>query len=201
MYKKQMRVQKTVCLLAIIAAAVLFVYALGIITDIYDGLYFTMASVKDPMKDPSKLKIPGAIIYFQMQEFNSQLVNQSLVLILLACLLFITNTQVRRKYYIGNFVAIGAYSAAAVAVSVWSHQQIEAFKHQYLTTIDFEALKEFCEMLDKEYIDSTVWFDLHYVALGFLLLTVAALLGNMIWKICLMRSESKLLAQRKEAAV
>ena len=201
MYKKQMRVQKTVCLLAIIAAAVLFVYALGIITDIYDGLYFTMASVKDPMKDPSKLKIPGAIIYFEMQEFNSQLVNRSIVLILLACSLFLTNTQVRRKYYIGNFVAIGAYSTAAVALSVWSHQQIEAFKHQYLTTIDFEKLKEFCDMLDKEYIESTLWFDLHYVAIGIVLLSVAALVGNMIWKICLMRTESKLLAQGKEAAV
>ena len=201
MYKKQMRVQKTVCLLAIIAAAVLFVYALGIITDIYDGLYFTMASVKDPMKDPSKLKIPGAIIYFEMQEFNSQLVNRSIVLILLACSLFLTNTQVRRKYYIGNFVAIGAYSTAAVALSVWSHQQIEAFKHQYLTTIDFEKLKEFCDMLDKEYIESTLWFDLHYVAMGLVLLSVAALVGNMIWKICLMRTESKLLAQGKEAAV
>ena len=201
MYKKQMRVQKTVCLLAIIAAAVLFVYALGIITDIYDGLYFTMASVKDPMKDPSKLKIPGAIIYFEMQEFNSQFVNRSIVLILLACLLFITNTQVRRKYYIGNFVAIGAYSATAIAVSIWSHQQIEAFKHQYLTTIDFEKLKEFCDLLGKEYIDSTLWFDLHYVALGLLLLSVAALLGNMIWKICLMRAESKLLAAGKETAV
>lgn len=201
MYKKQMRIQKTVCLLAIIAAAVLFVYALGIITDIYDGLYFTMASVKDPMKDPSKLKIPGAIIYFQMQEFNSQLVNRSLVLILLACALFVTNTQVRRKYYIGNYVAIGAYSTAAIALSVWSHQQIEAFKHQYLTTIDFEKLQEFCDLLDKEYIESTLWFDLHYVAVGLVLISVVALVGNMIWKICLMRAENKLLAQGKEAEV
>ena len=201
MYKKQMRVQKTVCLLAIIAAAVLFVYALGIITDIYDGLYFTMASVKDPMKDPSKLKIPGAIIYFEMQEFNSQFVNRSLVLILLACALFVTNTQVRRKYYIGNFVAIGAYSTAAIALSVWSHQQIEAFKHQYLTTIDFEKLQEFCDLLDKEYIESTLWFDLHYVAVGIVMISVVALLGNAIWKVCLMRAENKLLAQGGEAAV
>lgn len=201
MYKNQMRAQKTICLLAIIAAAVLFIYALGLITDIYDGLYFTMASVKNPTENVEKLKIPGAIIYFDMQEFNSQLVSGSIVLILLACLLFVTNTQVRRKYYIGNYVAIGAYSIVAVAVSIWSHQQIEAFKHQYLTTIDFEKLKEFCELLDKEYIESTLWFDLHYAAVGLLLLTVVLLVGNMIWKICLMRSENRLLRQGKEAAV
>ena len=157
MYKKQIRIQKTACLLAIIAAALLFAYALGIITDIYDGLYFTMASVKDPMKDPSKLKIPGAVIYFQMQEFNRDFVNMSIGLILLACLLFVTNTQTRRRYYIANYVAIGAFSSAAVAMTIWSHQQISAFKHQYLTTIDFEKLKELCEMLDKKYIESTFW--------------------------------------------
>ena len=201
MYKYQMRAQKTICLLAIIAAAVLFAYALGIVTDIYDGLYFTMASVKNPQENVEKLKIPGAIIYFDMQEFNSQFVSGSIVLILLGCLLFVTNTQVRRKYYIGNYVAIGAYSIMAVALSIWSHQQIEAFKHQYLTTIDFEKLKEFCELLDKEYIDSTMWFDLHYFAVGLLLLTVVALLGNMVWKICLMHGERKLLENGKEAAV
>lgn len=201
MYKKQIRIQKTACLLAIIAAALLFVYALGIITDIYDGLYFTMASVKDPMKDPSKLKIPGAVIYFQMQEFNRDFVNMSIGLILLACLLFVTNTQTRRRYYIANYVAIGAYSTAAVAMTIWSHQQISAFKHQYLTTIDFEKLKELCEMLDKKYIESTFWFDAHYAVAGLMLLSVLLLVGSMIWKILLMRGEKKLIARGKEAAV
>lgn len=201
MYKKQMRIQKTACLLAVIAAALLFVYALGIITDIYDGLYFTMASVKDPMKDPSKLKIPGAIIYFEMQEFNRTFVSRSIGLILLACLLFITNTQTRRRYYIGNYVAIGVYSVAAVALTTWSHIQLEAFKQQYLTTIDFEKLQELCDMLDKEYIDSTFWFDAHYAVAGVVLLSVVALLGSMFWKIALMRGEKKLLAHREEARV
>lgn len=201
MYKKQMRIQKTACLLAVIAAALLFVYALGIITDIYDGLYFTMASVKDPMKDPSKLKIPGAIIYFEMQDFNRSFVSRSIVLILLACVLFVTNTHTRRRYYIGNYVAIGAYSIAAVAMTIWSHIQLEAFKQQYLTTIDFEKLHELCEMLDKEYIDSTFWFDAHYAAAGLVIVSVVVLLGSMIWKILMMRTEKKLLDQGQEAQV
>ena len=38
MYKKQLVFQKYVCLFAVIAAAMSFVYSLGIITDIYDSL-------------------------------------------------------------------------------------------------------------------------------------------------------------------
>ena len=38
MYRKQLRFQKLICLLCVIAAAITFVYALGILTDIYDGL-------------------------------------------------------------------------------------------------------------------------------------------------------------------
>ena len=58
MYKKQLVFQKFVCLLAIIAAALSFVYALGIITDIYDSMYTTM---RDP-SNPTNTKVPGSII-------------------------------------------------------------------------------------------------------------------------------------------
>ena len=47
MYKKQLRFQKFACLFAIIAAAVSFVYALGIMTDLYDSLYATMMNPND----------------------------------------------------------------------------------------------------------------------------------------------------------
>ena len=197
MYKKQLGFQKIVCLLAIVAAAVYFVYSLGIITDIYDSLYSTM-------RNPNNLydtKVPGSIIYYDMQEFNQQFVNFSLVLILLAALLFLTNTQVRRRYYIGNYVAIGVYSIAATAVTVWSHTQISAFKVQYLTTVDFEALKAYSDLWKTFYTESTFWLDLHYFVGGLAMLSVALLIGNMIWKIVMMRSEAKLLEAGKEAAV
>jgi len=93
MYKKQLRFQKIACLLAIIAAAVMFLYSLGMITDIYDSLYSTM-------RNPNNLldtKVPGSIIYYDMQDFNKQMVTYSIGLILLGCLLFVTNTQVRRR--------------------------------------------------------------------------------------------------------
>jgi hypothetical protein len=197
MYKKQLRFQKIVCLLAILAAAVCFVYSLGIITDIFDSL-------KSTMRNPNNLldtKVPGSIIYYDMQEFNRQFVNMSVGMIVVSCLLFLTNTQVRRKYYIGNYVATCVYCLCAIALSVWSHIEIEAFKHQFLTTVDFEALKAYAEMWKTYYTESTLMLDIHYVTGALLVFSSVLLLGNMVWKICLMRAEKKLLAGGKEAKV
>lgn len=195
MYKKQLVFQKFACMFALVAAAASFVYSLGIITDIYDTLYSTMMN-------PNNLNetfVPGSIIYYDMQGFNKQFTEVSIVLILVACLLYLTNTQIRRKYYIGNYTAIGIYSVATLGVTVWSHMQISAFKVQYLTTVDFEALKTFAEMWNKPYSESTLMLDLHYAVAAIAVLSVAALIGNMIWKIQLMKAEDALIAEGKEA--
>ena len=197
MYKKQLRFQKIICLLCLIAAAVTFVYSLGILTDIYDGLFLAT----DPKKPTNDGRVAGSTIYYQMQEFNAQLVTFSIVLILLAALLYLMNTHIRRKYYLGNYGSIGLFSVAGVACVVWSHIQIAAYKVQYLTTVDFEALKELCEMKNKPFIKSTLMLDLHYVVGAFLLLCVVGLVYNMIWKIRMMRAEDALLKAGEEARV
>ncbi len=197
MYKSQMRFQKIICLIAVIVAAVYFVYALGILTDIHDALKDTMRN----KNDYTQTKVPGSIIFYEMQPFNKLFVNLSIGLILLSCLLFVMNTHVRRKYYIGNYVAIGAYSAGAIALTVWSHIQIDAYAKQYMTTVDFAALKEYSDRWGSLYLDNTNLLDLHYVVGGAAILTVIGLIGNMIWKIVLMREEDKLIAEGKEATV
>ena len=194
MYRKQLRFQKLICLLCVIAAAVTFVYSLGILTDIYDGL----SLATNPKKPTDDGKVAGSTIYFRMQPFNSTFVNLSLGLILLAVLLFILNTHVRRRYYIGNYISTVLYSASAVALTVWSHIRIEAFKHEYLTTVDFEALKELCEMKNKPFIKSTTMLDLHYAVAVILILAAAALVFNMVWKIKLMKAEKALLTAGEE---
>ena len=195
MYKKQLVFQKFACMFAVVAAAISFVYSLGIVTDIYDSLYSTMM---DP-NDLTQTFVPGSIIYYDMQDFNKSFMNVSIVLILLACLLYLTNTHIRRKYYIGNYVSVGLYSIATLAVGIWSHLQIEAFKVQYLTTVDFEALKTFAEMWNKPYIESTFMLDLHYFVLAMAVLSVVALVVNAIWKVRMMRAEDALIAEGKEA--
>ena len=193
MYKIQMTFQKIACYLTVIAGAVSFIYSLGMLTDLYDSLYYTMSNPKDL----TKTKVPGSIIYYDMQDFNKLLLYLSIGLILLGALVFLTQTHARRKYYIGNYVATGLYAAAAVGVTVWSHIQIEAYKIQYLTTVDFAALAKFSKGMKTFYTDSPFWFDLHYVMAACLLITAVLIVANAIWKVSLMRNETRLIAESK----
>ena len=196
MYKKQMTVQKILCLAAIIVSGVFFLYSLGIMTDLYDSLYTTM---RNP-NNINQTSVPGSQIYYYMQDFNNTLLMCSIGLILLAVLLYVTNTHVRRRYYIGNFFATGAFTVASVAMSVYGHTYIEAYKQFYLTNLDFAALKEFAEMWGTLYTDSTLWFDLHYLVFGLMLVVSALLVCNAVWKVNLMKDEAKLVEEGRGAA-
>ena len=134
-----------------------------------------------------------------MQDFNKSLLKYAIGLILLACLLFLTQTHVRRKYYVGNYVAVGLYSAATVAYVAWAHAYIEGYKAAFLTQIDFEALKQHAEMWKTAYVDSTFWFDAHYAVYAVLLIVTVLLVLNLIWKIRLMKAEQRLIKAGKEA--
>ncbi|MBE7003343.1 MAG: hypothetical protein E7425_03535 [Ruminococcaceae bacterium] len=195
MYKKQMALQKLICLLAIFASALVFLYSLGIMTDLYDTLYSTM---RNPA-DLTQTDVPGSIVYYTMQPFNSALLRYSIGLLLLACLLYITNTHTRRKYYIGNYLAVGAYAAANVYIAVWAHGYIEAYKERFLR-VDFEALRAHADLWKTAYTESTFWFDAHYAVFALTILVSAALVANAAWKTMLMRDEKRLLNEGKEAA-
>ena len=192
MYKKQMKLQRIACFLSIAASALIFLYALGIMTDLYDMLY-TMVPVPD---DPSSVKVAGAMIYYDMQGFNHTFLLASIGLILMSVLLFITNTHVRRKYYIGNYFAICANAVANVCVAKWANGQIMGFKAQYLSTVDFEQLERRLARAGT-YTDSTFWFDVNTYLFGFALVVVAVLIISAIWKIVMMNSEKKLIEAGK----
>lgn len=195
MYKKQLTLQKVLCLLAIISSALVFLYALGIMTDLYDTLYSTM---RNPA-DLTQTDVPGSIVYYNMQGFNAYLLKCSIVLILLACVLFITNTHVRRRYYIGNYVAIGAFAAANFYVAIDTHGYIELFKARFLS-VDFEALRAHADLWKTAYTESTFWFDAHYFVFAVSLLVSVGLILCTVWKIRLMKEEAALIKQGKEAA-
>lgn len=195
MYKKQLTAQKFICFAAIIVSAAVFIYSLGIMTDLYDTLYSTMRNANDL----SKTDVPGSIVYYNMQNFNGMFLQAAIGLILAGLLLFITNTHIRRKYYIGNYAAVGIFSIASLAMIFWAHGQIELYKAQFLQ-VDFEALKEHAEMWNTAYTESTFWFDVHYFLFGLLFLVVVALIGNVIWKRKLMQEEQSLINQGKGAA-
>lgn len=192
MFKKQMKMQRIACFLSIAASALIFLYALGIMTDLYDMLY-TMVPVPD---DPTSVKVAGAMIYYDMQGFNQQLLRVSIALILLSCALFVTNTHSRRKYYVGNYIAIGLNAAANVAAALWAHGQIAAFKAQYMTTVDFVQLERRLARAGT-YTDSTFWFDVNTYLFAFALIVAALLIAGAVWKATLMKSERKLIEAGK----
>ena len=195
MYKKQMKCQKAVCLLCMISSVIVFLYALGIMTDLYDSLYSTMMNPADL----TQTTVPGSIVYYNMQEFNSVFLKYSIGLILLACLLYITNTHIRRKYYIGNYAAAALFVIANVNIAIWAHQYIEIFKAQFLN-VDFEALKKHAELWKTTYTESTFWFDIHVAVFAISLIASAALVGVVFWKVSLMKEEQKIIEAGRKAA-
>lgn len=197
MYKTQLKIQKLTCLAAIIISALVFVYALGLMTDIYDSLYQAVTLKTEEgtgNKYVSSEKVEGASIFMDMQPFNQKLLVGSIAMIILGAFLFVTNTSTRRRYYVSNYVAVGLYSVAGLALSVYSHIQIQAFRTQFLTTVDFDGLKEFSDMWGTLYTKSTFAFDVHYLVFGLLILVIAALIANVVWKEKLMGEEKALLA-------
>lgn len=199
MYKRQVKLQKLICLFALIAGVAVFAYALGFATDLYDAFYEAVSA------KTLKSRIPGGELLYLIQPFNSQLLMVGVGMILLAVLLFITSTQSRRRYYIGNYVSTGLYAVAAVAATVWAHMWIEAYKAYFLTHVDFAVFKEYAEKRNSLYTESTFWFDAHYVVFAVLILAAVLLVANAIWKVSLMKQEAKLLQNgedtKKDVAV
>ena len=136
---------------------------------------------------------------YNMQGFNAYFLKCSIVLILLAVLLFVTNTHVRRRYYIGNYISIAAFAAANFYIAFDAHTYIELFKARFLA-IDFEALRAHADLWKSAYTESTFWFDVHYAVFAVSLLVSVGLVLCAVWKIWLMREEAALIKQGKEAA-
>ncbi len=195
MYKKQMTAQKVLCMAAIIVSVIFFMYALGIMTDLYDSLYDTMRNPNDVYQTD----VPGSIVYYQMQEFNRMFLMLSIGQLLLAVLLYLTNTHCRRKYYIGNYVSTGLFIAGGVYNAVFAHYYIEIFKARFLQ-VDFAALKEHAEMWGTLYTESTFWFDAHYLVFGLMLIVCVLLAVNAVWKVRLMKDERSLVEEGRRVA-
>ena len=198
MYKKQLTWQKILCFAALVACGVLFLYSLGLSTDLFDGLFYALP--EEAKLATSKVNVPGAEVYYNIQPFNRQLLSTSIVMLLLACLLFITNTHTRRKYYISNTISTFAFTGGGLYTALWGHANIQDFKAQFLS-IDFTAYEKYATRRKKPFIDSTFWFDAHYVVFALLLLICALLVINYFWKLHLMRAEKKLIDAGKGGAV
>ena len=192
MYKKQMILQRIVCYLQLIASALVFIYSLGLLTDLYDNKFNYYA------ENLEKPQVAGTEIYYYMQEFNQNLTAVGIILILLAVSLFVFRNNVRRKYYIANYITVAVNTIASIAASVWALNNVFIYRAQYLL-VDFVELKKRSEMFGFSYTESTFWFDISVVVFGLLLVVTALNVANLIFKVVLMKSEKQLLEAGKEA--
>ena len=206
MYRKQMLLQRILCILMIVTSAVVFVYALGYMTDANDMIAAAaLGHESDTLTkaETDVLKAPMRQYLNDMNLFDRDFVKVGIALILVSLTLLLTNTHTRRKYYISNYVTTALTAGAACAAAVWAHHHINLLKNQYYSgSINFEFIKEACDDLVRDgnvksvnvYTESAFWFDVHYYIFGILLLTAALLIMNAIWKTILMKRERNALA-------
>lgn len=193
MYKKQMTLQRITSFILLAAAVLVFVYSLGIMTNLHDTL-----ALVSTYAESSRNYVKGATIFLEMQPFNRELTTAGIILILSAVALFVFRSNDRRRYYIANYITIGINAVANVAVSIWALISVFAYKAQYLQ-IDFEKLKTVAEKYDVLYNKSTFWFDASIAVFGFVFLATALSIANLVFKVILMRAEKKLIEEGKEA--
>lgn len=186
-----MLVQRIVGYLVLAAAALVFIYSLGLVTDLHYNNFFYYS------ENPDSPVFEGAEIYREIQPFNSQLTACGLVLILSAVANLIFGAHTRRKYYIGNYITICLNAALSVGVSVFGIINVIKYRALY-DQIDFEALKMWQELLKKHYSISPFWFDAGYYVFGFVILVAIISLLSLAFKVYVMREEAKLLEGGKE---
>ena len=196
MYRKQMTLQKIVCFIMLASSVITFAYSLGIMSDLYESFYYSIRSTENPARNP----IAGSLIYYDMQDFNKAFLKAGIALILISLILFVTNTHIRRRYYIGNVIAVMANVIANIAVAIWASAQIGVYKDKFLNEVDFQAFREYADLMKSYYTESTFWFDVHIYVFGFGILACLLLVANLIWKFVLMDQEQKLIGTGKEEA-
>ncbi len=194
MYKAQIKFQKIICFVTLAASFLVFLYSLGIMTDIFDSLYPTMI---DP-EDYTQTWVTGSVLYYDMQPFNYALTRIGIGLILISLVLFVTSTHKRRRYYFANIFATILNTIAGIAAAVYCLPKIKAFKIQFLTTVNFEELKFFADIFNSTYTESTFWLDISVYVFAILLVADALLVCNLIWKFVMMHMEKALIKQGKE---
>ena len=178
------------------SSVITFAYSLGIMSDLYESFYYSIRSTENPARNP----IAGSLIYYDMQDFNKAFLKAGIALILISLILFVTNTHIRRRYYIGNVVAVMVNVIANIAVAVWASAQIGVYKDKFLNEVDFQAFREYADLMKSYYTESTFWFDVHIYVFGFGILACLLLVANLIWKFMLMDQEQKLIKAGKEEA-
>ena len=182
MFKPQMMFQKILFTSLLIFSGVVFVYSLGLMTDLY-GLYQVKAIGS----------ITGANLFYDMQPYNKLLVDLAIICFISSVVPFIAASNSRRKYYIGNYIATAIQAGTYVATSAFILVNTMKYRSQFVNGVDFEAYKALAEKMKFSYSESTFFFDAGFVIAALLLIAAGLVVYNLTWKIKIVKQENKIL--------
>ncbi len=136
-----------------------------------------------------------ALLYDDMQSFNTMMMYFGIAMILLAVLLYVTACNKRRNYYISNYVATGLCAGGNIIMSIVCLILNGYWRNEFLR-LDFEAWKELLDdpLIVPHYSESTFWFDIGFAVYAIVIVASIILILNLVWKIMLMKGEKQLLS-------
>ncbi len=191
-------------LVSLVIAALTFVFAMAFLTGSMGEVAYYLEVTGSTTVD----RINCREFVDASQNFVSTLEILSIVFILLAAFLFVTASNSRRNYYITNYIAVGLFSAFAVAIGVYTLFSVIQIQNLFYNGIAWEAgTNNGFNVADNPIIEhpltrSSASFALGYALFVIVILDAAAIVLSTVWKIKLMKGEKKLLEQGfvKEAA-
>lgn len=198
--KAQMKFQKILSLITLIVGALCFLYALCFFSgNLSDLMYYKAENLSSRYASYAEMSD-----YFieDGQLFVTLMVVMGIVYICAAALLYITDTNKRRKYYVTNYVASG------VAITVAAVTAVICIAFMFILLIDFSNIEIDFEDTSrglgyiysrmKEQGAPIVKTDTYMFIIGFVVALIAlanavAWALNLVWKIKLMKGEKALL--------
>ena len=200
--KAQMKFQKWLCLGMIIVGALSLLYAFCYMTGSMSELGQSIDIVGTNRSsrfnagyDENGNLLNDALLYDEMQPFNTMMMYFGIAMILLAVLLYITACNKRRNYYVSNYIATGLCAGGNIVMSIVCLIMNIHWRSEFLN-VDFESWKALLDdkLTVPHYSESTLWFDIGFAVYAIVIVASIILVLNMVWKIMLMKGEKQLLS-------
>ena len=199
--KAQMKFQKWMCLVMLIAGALGLLYAFCYMTGSLSELGQNInPGTTHTSKFTAKQGLNDALLYDDIQGFNTLMMYFGIAMILLAVVLYITASNKWRNYYVSNYVATGLCAGGNIVMSLVCLIMNASWRSEFLK-VDFESWKAFNDtgvelglITEAHYGDSTAWFDVGFAVYAIIIVASVLLVLNLIWKIMLMKGEKQLLS-------
>ena len=151
-------------------------------------------------RDKNGNPLNDALLFDEIQPFNTMMMYFGIAMILLAVLLYITACNKRRNYYVSNYVATGLCAGGNIIMSVVCLIMNAKWRGEFLK-VDFKSWLDYNEfsfskdlITEMHYSDSTAWFDVGFAVYALVIVASVLLILNMVWKIMLMKGEKQLLS-------